>query len=72
MELCTETRWTTTDSPAINADPETFAEYLRDQAGYYRSLDTEYSLKLAYELDGMATSIERRDARRAAKCDPAF
>lgn len=43
-----------TDFPAIAADTQTFAGYLRDQAGYYRSLDSEYADKLAEILEAHA------------------
>lgn len=63
--------WMATDSPAINADPMTFAEYLRDQAGYYASLDTEYSHKVAEMMIAQAEMAEfaarSRDLREDLK-----
>lgn len=56
--LLSNTRWRTTDSPAINADPQTFADYLRDQAAYYASLDTEYANQVAQILMGSAEMSE--------------
>lgn len=53
-------------------DPQSYPSYLRLQAENFRAQNTEYSLKLAYELETMATYLERRDARRAAKPEPAF
>ncbi len=46
-----------TDFPAIAADPQTFAGYLLDQAGYYRSLDAEFAIKLAEILESHAARI---------------
>lgn len=45
---------TLTDFPAIAADTQTFAEYLREQANYYLSLDSEYSHKVAEILEAQA------------------
>lgn len=64
--------WAPTEFPAIATEPATFAEYLRDQAGYYYSLDDQYSVALAKLLADEATSLERRGARWARKADPAF
>lgn len=56
-----------TDSPAIAADTQTFAGYLRDQAGYYRSLDSEYADKLAELISAHATLIEFADRSQAVR-----
>ena len=49
-----------TDFPAIAASTQTFAEYLREQANYYLSLDSEYSHKVAEILAVEATRLIHR------------
>ena len=64
--------WGVTDLPAIALEPTTFVEYLRDQAGYYRSLDDTYSIAVADILEAEALHLERREKRRAAEQEPAM
>lgn len=59
-----------TDFPAIAADPQTFAGYLIDQAGYYRSLDSEYAHKLAEILEAQAARHRQHTAEQLEAYKP--
>lgn len=60
--------WMTTQLPAIQADPQTFIDYMRDQEAYYRSLDSEYSVQFAELIAG---AIELRIALQRRATDNA-